>query len=75
MTTLEKLWPYFLFACAAVMTGYTILTAIRGRVKDEDGGIHHRDAAPRAFIFTQLLQIAGIAILIYVGFGALKGWK
>jgi predicted RNA-binding protein len=75
MSTAELLWGCFILAGAAAMAGYTVLTQTRGWAKDEDGEIHQRDDRPRAFLFTQLLQVASVAVLVYVGVRALDGWK
>ena len=75
MGTLESLWPYFLFAVAAVLALAVIRTHLRGWFRDEDGEIHHRKGHPRAFLVNELLGVACVLIVIYVGFGALYGWE
>ena len=75
MGTLEGLWPYFLFGAAVVMAAAAIRTHLRGWIRDEDGVIRYRKDHPRAFLITELLGVAGVVILIYVGLGALYGWE
>jgi hypothetical protein len=58
------------------MAVYTVLTWRRGWVRnEEDDEIVYRKDHPRSFAFVQLLQIVGVAILLYVGLRALQGWK
>jgi hypothetical protein len=75
MGTFERLWPYLMFAAALVMALAAARTHLRGWLKDEDGVIYHRKDHPRSFLVNELLGVASVAILIYVGFGALYGWK
>jgi hypothetical protein len=76
MSTLERLWAYALLAGAVAMAAFTVLTWSRGWIKNEDDDeIVYRKDHPRSFAFAQLLQIAGIAILVFVGLRALDGWK
>ena len=75
MGTAELLWGYFLLAGAAAMAGFTVLTQIRRWARNEDGEIHHQKDHPPAFLFTQALQVASVALLVYLGLRALDGWK
>jgi hypothetical protein len=75
MGTLERLWPYLLFAGAGVMALVVIRTHMRGWIRDEDGEIFYRKDHPRSFLINGLLGVASVFILIYVGFGALYEWK
>ena len=58
------------------MAVYTVLTWRRGWIRNEedDETVHRRDH-PRSFAFMQLLQVAGVAILLFTGLRALQGWK
>jgi hypothetical protein len=73
--TFERIWPWLLFAGAGVLTLAVIRTWRRGWLKDEDGVVFHRKDHPRSFLVNDLLGVASVAIMIYVGFGALNGWK
>jgi hypothetical protein len=75
MSTAELLWGYILLAGAAAMAGFTVLTRHRRWARNEDGEIHHQKDHPRAFLFTQALQVASVALLVYLGLRALDGWK
>jgi len=76
MSTLEQLWAYALLAGAGAMAVYTALSWSRGWIRnDEDDTIVHRKDHPRSFAFMQVLQIVAVAILLFVGLGALHGWK
>jgi hypothetical protein len=72
---LMPIWPYLMFAAAAVMAAAALRTHLRGWVKDEEGVVYHREDHPRSFLVTELLGIASVGILIYVGFGAMYGWE
>ena len=52
-----------------------IRTWRRGWFRDEDGVVFHRKDHPRSFVFNDLLGVASVAILVYLGLGALNGWK
>jgi hypothetical protein len=58
------------------MAVYAVLTWRRGWIRNEedDETVHRRDH-PRSFAFMQLLQVAGVAILLFTGLRALQGWK
>ena len=76
MSTLERLWAYALLTGAAAMAVFTVVTWSRGWIRnEEEGEIVYRKDHPRSFAFMQLLQIAGVAILLFVGLRALDGWK
>ena len=76
MSTLERLWAYALLTGAAAMAVFTVLTWSRGWIRnEEEGEVVQRKDHPRSFAFMQLLQIAGVAILLFVGLRALDGWK
>jgi hypothetical protein len=76
MSTLEQLWAYALLTGAAAMAVFTVLTWRRGWVRnEEDNETVYRKDHPRSFVFVQLLQIVGVAILLYVGLRGLQGWK
>jgi hypothetical protein len=76
MSLLEQLWAYALLAGAAAMAMYTVLSWSRGWIRDdEEDTIIYRKDHPRSFAFMQLLQIVAIATLLFVGLGALHGWK
>ena len=76
MSTLEQLWGYALLTGAAAMAVFTVGTGRRGWVRnEEDDEIVYRKDHPRSFVFLQLFQIAGVAILLFVGLGQLRGWK
>ena len=75
MSLLEQLWAYALLAGAAAMAVYTVLSRSRGWIRNEEDEIVHRKDHPRTFAFMQLLQIAAVAILLFVGLDALHGWK
>ena len=75
-STLERLWAYALLAGAVVMAAFTAMTWSRSWIKNEDDDeIVCRKYHPRGFVFSQLLQIAAVAILVFVGLRALDGWK
>ena len=76
MSTLERLWAYALLAGAAAMAVFTVVTWRRGWIRnEEDNETVYRKDHPRSFVFLQLLQIGGVAILLWVGLRALGGWK
>jgi hypothetical protein len=76
MSTLEQFWAYALLAGAAAMAVFTVLTWSRGWIRnDEEDEIVHRKDHPRSFIFLQLLQIAAVVILLFVGLRTLQGWN
>lgn len=72
---LEPVWPYLLFAGAAVGVFLSIRTHRRGWFKDEDGVIQYRKDYPWSFAFNELLGVVGIGILLYAGYMSLNGWK
>ena len=76
MSTLEQLWGYALLTGAAAKAVFTVVTWRRGWVRNEEDDeiVYHKDH-PRSFVFLQLFQIAGVAILLFVGLGQLRGWK
>ncbi|HEX4636363.1 MAG TPA: hypothetical protein VH189_09290 [Rhizomicrobium sp.] len=76
MTILEQLWALFLLGGAAAMALFTLQTWSRGWIRnEEDNETITRKDHPRSFAFLQLLQVLGVAILLYAGLQALHGWK
>jgi hypothetical protein len=76
VSTLEQFWAYALLTGAAAMAVFTVRTWSRGWIRnDEDDEIVYRKDHPRSFVFLQLLQLAAVAILLFVGLGALQGWN
>jgi hypothetical protein len=58
------------------MAVFTLRTGWRGWIRNaEENEIVHRKDHPHSFTFLQLLQIAGVAILLCVGWKALHGWN
>jgi hypothetical protein len=76
VSTLEQFWAYALLTGAAAMAVFAVRTWSRGWIRnDEENEIVHRKDHPRSFVFLQLLQIAAVAILLFVGLHALQGWN
>ena len=68
----ERLWAYALLAGAVALAAFTVLTWSRGWIRnDEENEIVYRKNNPRSFAFMQLLQIIGVAILLFTGWRAL----